>query len=66
MRTAGRRACWSPLANGPLMARQLPPTGEPRARDHGPELGSYCGAGDENRTRTISLGSLWRCPPATC
>ena len=31
MRTAGRLACWSPLANGPLMARQLPPTGGPRA-----------------------------------
>jgi hypothetical protein len=25
--------------------------------DHGPELGGSCGAGDENRTRTISLGS---------
>ena len=24
------------------------------------------GAGDGNRTRTISLGSLWRYPPATC
>jgi hypothetical protein len=24
------------------------------------------GAGDENRTRTISLGTLWRCIAATC
>jgi hypothetical protein len=24
------------------------------------------GAGDGNRTRTISLGSLWRYPSATC
>jgi hypothetical protein len=30
------------------------------------DLGLHIGAGDGNRTRTISLGSLWRCPPATC
>ena len=28
------------------------------AADHAPELGGSCGAGDENRTRTISLGSV--------
>jgi hypothetical protein len=30
-----------------------------------PDLRLYLGAGDENRTRTISLGTLWRCSPAT-
>jgi len=30
------------------------------------DLGVQIGAGDGNRTRTISLGSLWRCPSATC
>jgi hypothetical protein len=40
--------------------------------DNGPESGEcrdlgFCrGAGDGNRTRTISLGSLWRCSVATC
>jgi hypothetical protein len=36
-------------------ARIMTPTAE--TTDHGPELGRSCGAGDENRTRTISLGS---------
>jgi hypothetical protein len=33
----------------------MTPTAE--TADQGPELGGNCGAGDENRTRTISLGS---------
>jgi hypothetical protein len=49
-----------PLANGPLMARQHPLTEDQagiEAKNMGPELGRQAGAGDENRTRTISLGS---------
>jgi hypothetical protein len=49
-------------------------SGLPRAGCQGPawaaDLGFYAGAGDGagdgNRTRTISLGSLWRCSPITC
>jgi hypothetical protein len=37
-----------------------------QAGDIASDLGLHIGADDGNRTRTISLGSLWRCSPATC
>jgi hypothetical protein len=61
MRTAGRRPCWSPLANGPLMARQLPPTSEPRARDHGPDLQVHL----ERVTRIELALSAWEVTAGT-
>ncbi len=30
-----------------------------------PDLRHYLGVGDGNRTRTIRLGTLWRCSPTT-
>ena len=51
---------WSPLANGTLMARKLDYGSleqRGRGRDDGSDLGLRVGAGDGNRTRTISLGS---------
>ena len=52
------RSC--PLANGTLMARKLgygPPAARRGLRTMDPDLGLCVGAGDGNRTRTISLGS---------
>ncbi|MDX6337817.1 MAG: hypothetical protein QOG05_5157 [Streptosporangiaceae bacterium] len=51
-----------PLANGPLMARQPLPTGDDRARDHGPDLGPTV----ERVTRIELALSAWesdRSPP---
>jgi hypothetical protein len=53
--------------NGPLMAlgaRMMQAKQTPVA-DRAADLGLRGGAGDENRTRRISLGSLWRCLAAT-
>src|SRR6185437_7346124 len=64
-RTTARRACSPPWANG-TEDQQLP--GRAPVASH--RLALTCknapGAGAENRTRTISLGSLWRCIAASC
>jgi hypothetical protein len=55
-----RRALWSRRANGTLMARKInncPGTIKAQAGDSSLTWAFECGAGDENRTRTISLGS---------
>jgi hypothetical protein len=56
---------WSQLVNGPEGSRR-PPIGAAEPWKGCPELGFCRGAGDGNRTRTISLGTLWRCRSATC
>ena len=57
-------------ANGTPIARKINNCRreEPSAATRVPALTckDMPGAGDENRTRTISLGSLWRCSVATC
>jgi hypothetical protein len=57
-------------ANGTPMARKINNCRreEPSAATRVPALTckDMPGAGDENRTRAISLGSLWRCSAATC
>ncbi len=58
--TTARRPRWSQSANRMLMARKINNyPGETPAAPHRPALTckSVAGAGDENRTRTISLGS---------
>ena len=63
-RRPGRRAqtvrwALAPPANGTLIARRAVTIVKHKAQlgDHGPDLGLRVGAGDGNRTRTISLGS---------
>jgi hypothetical protein len=58
--TMAQRACSPPWANGPLMARKIierPPVTKPLLGIMTPTCVYVPGAGDENRTRTISLGS---------
>src|SRR5580700_6546205 len=56
------RYTWRPTRTGTERGRRVGRSGGVRAQDHGPELDSCCGAGDENRTRTISLGMSARMP----
>jgi hypothetical protein len=60
---------WSPQANGTLMARggyKALETIRAQAGDTASDLGLHVRAGDGNRTRTISLGSLICDPRPTC
>ncbi len=60
MTTTAQLACSSLRANGPLMARKIndyPYKIKAQVQDRVLAWAFGVGAGDENRTRTISLGS---------